>query len=87
MKSLKINVTVKWPFIQKTRRNSSKTWEGTRSLVNSKASKSPSIKLLDENDNLVSDPKIISNLFNHYFATVGPEIELSIPFMPGSFKD
>ena len=35
---------------------------------------------------VVSDPKIISDLFNHYFATVGPEIERNIPFVPGSLK-
>ena len=74
-------------FFQENQKKSSKIWEGIRSLVNIKATKSPSIKLLDENDNLVSDPKIISNLFHHYFATVGPEIERNIPFVPGSFKD
>ena len=74
-------------FFQENQKKSSKIWEGIRSLVNIKATKSPSIKLLDENDNLVSDPNIISNLFNHYFATVGPEIERNIPFVPGSFKD
>ena len=51
------------------------------------SSKSSSIKLLNENGNLVSDPKIISNVFNKYFSTIGPEIQRKIPFVPGSFKD
>ena len=56
-----------------------------RSLVNIRAS--TSIKLLNGNDNLVSDPKIISNVFNNYFSSIGPLIECKIPNVPGSFKD
>ena len=43
--------------------------------------------MLDENNNLVSDPKIISNVFNHYFSTIGPGIEQRIPNVPGNFRD
>ena len=52
-----------------------------------KSAKSSSIKLLDENNVLVSDPKVISNKFNHYFSTIGPEIERKISNGPGNFKD
>ena len=45
------------------------------------------MKLLDENNNLVSDPRKISHKFNHYFTTIGPDIERMIPIVPGSSKD
>ena len=43
--------------------------------------------MLNENDDLVSDPKIICNVFNNYFSSIGPVIERKIPNVPGSFKD
>ena len=55
--------------------------------MNIKSSKTSIIKLLDENNNLVSDPRKISHKFNHYFSTKGPDIERMIPILPGSFKD
>ena len=55
--------------------------------MNNKASKLSPIKLLNENGDLISDPKVISNVFNYYFSTIGPEIERKIPIVPGSFKD
>ncbi len=74
-------------YFEKNKLKSSEIWKGIRSLVNIKASKLSSIKLLNENENVVSDPKIISNVFNSYFSTIGPEIERKIPTVPGSFKD
>ena len=44
-------------------------------------------KKLNENKNLVSNPKIISNIFNNYFSTIGHGIERKIPNVPGSFED
>ena len=44
------------------------------------------LNLLNENNNLISDPKIISNVFNDYFSSIGPKIERKIP-IPGSFKE
>ena len=69
MRSLKINVTVRSHIIiiLKNKLKSAEIWKGIRSLVNIKASTSSFIRLLNENDNLVSDPKIISNVFNNYF--------------------
>ena len=56
-------------------------------MITIKASKSFSIKLLNENNNLISDPKIISNVFNDYFSSISPKIECKIPIVPGSFKE
>ena len=73
-------------YFEKNKLKSSEVWKGIRSLVNIKASKISTIKLLNDDD-LVSDPKIISNIFNNYFSTIGPDIERKIPSVPGSFKD
>ena len=72
-------------YFDQNKQKSSEIWQGIRSLVDIKVSES--IKLLDENNNLVSDPKIISNVFNYFFSTIGPEIERNIPFVQVSFKD
>ena len=54
--------------------------------MNIKSSKISIIKLLDENNNLVGDPRRISHKCNHYFSTIGPDIERKIPTVQGSFK-
>ena len=74
-------------YFEKNKLKSAEVWKGIRSIVNIKASKSFSIKLLNENNNLISDPKIISNVFNGYFSSIGPKIERKIPIVPGSFKE
>ena len=42
--------------------------------------------MLDESNNLVTDPRRISHKFNHYFSTIGQDIERKIPTIQGSFK-
>ena len=74
-------------YFEKNKHKSSEIWKGIRSLVNIKSMKTNNIKLLDENRNLVSDSKEISNIFNKHFATIGSKIEQKIPFEPGDFKD
>ena len=76
------------PILKKQQHKSSEIWKGINSLVNIKSSKTSIIKLLDDNNNLVSDPRKISHKFNHYFSTIGRDIERKIPPVPGnSFKD
>ena len=74
-------------YFEKNKHKSSEIWKGIISLVNIKSMKTNNIKLLDENRNLVSDSKEISNIFNKHFATIGSKIEQKIPFEPGDFKD
>ena len=74
-------------YFEKKQQKSSEIWKGTRSLVNINKFKSSSINLLNENGNLVSDPTKISDIFNQYFSTIGPEIGKTIPKTPGSFID
>ena len=54
--------------------------------MNIKSSKISIIKLLNENNNLVNDSRRIFHKFNHYFSTIGPDIERKIPTVQGSFK-
>ena len=74
-------------YSEKNKNVSSDIWNGIRSLVNLKSAKSSNIKLLDQNKNLISDPKKISNIFNDHFASIGSKIEQKIPYKPGNFKD
>ena len=75
------------PILKKNKQKSFDIWKGINSLVNIKSSKTFIIKLLDENNNLISDPRSISHKFNHYFSTIVPDIERGIPTIKGNFKD
>ena len=57
-------------YFEKNKQKSSEIWKVINSLVNIKSSKTSIIKLLEENNNLVTDPRIISHKFNHYFSTI-----------------
>ncbi len=74
-------------YFEKNKYKSTAIWKGIRSLVNVKSSKSSTIKLLDTNENLISDSKTVSDIFNNHFATIGSKIEQRIPFQPGNYKD
>ena len=74
-------------YFEKNKNKSSKIWKGIRDLVNLKPAKSSNIKLMNENNNLVTNPSIISNIFNDHFSTIGAKIEQKIPVTQGNFKD
>ena len=74
-------------YFERNKLKSSEIWKGIRSLVNIKASKVSSVKLLNESHNIISDSREISTIFNNYFSTIGPSIESKIPSVPGSFRD
>ena len=74
-------------FFDDNKHKSSEIWKGIRSLVNIKASKKNNIKLVDENKNLINNPKIISNIFNEHFSTIGAKIEQKIPLVQGNSND
>ena len=60
---------------EKIKNKSKDIWKGIRSLVNVKAAKTSSIKLMDENSNLISDPSQIANIFNDHYSTIGPKVQ------------
>ena len=74
-------------YFEKNKNKSSEIWKGIKSLVNIKSSKISNIKLLDVNNNLISDPRKITNMFNNHFSTIGSKIEQKIPIVPGSYKE
>ena len=63
----------------------STVWKSIRSLVNMKPGKKSSIKLMDESNNIISDPKIIGNIFNDHFSTLGAKVQEKIPHEQGIF--
>ena len=79
----------KWQIEQfeKNKQKSSDIWKNIRSLVNIKPSKSTSIKLSDERNNLISDSGMISNIFNDHFSTLGANVQKKIPTANGSYMD
>ena len=74
-------------YFEKNKAKSSDIWKGIRSLVNIKPTKSSTFKLLDENKNLISDPRKIVDVFNDHFATIGTKVQQKIPVEQGNFKD
>ena len=74
-------------LFEKNKNKASDTWKSIRSLVNIKPAKASSIKLLDGNKNLISDPRKIVNVFNDHFSTIGNKVQQKIPVEPGNFKD
>ena len=72
---------------EKNKNAISTVWKSIRSLVNMKPGKKSSIKLTDENDSLISDPKIIGNIFNDHFSTLGAKVQQKIPNVQGDFRD
>ena len=57
-----------------------------RSLVNLKANKSSTIKILDENNNITSDSQKIANIFNEHYATLGTKVQQKIPTQEGDYN-
>ena len=55
--------------------------------MNIKSKKASNIKLLDNNNNLINDPRKIGNIFNNHFSTIGSKIEQKIPWTPGNYND
>ena len=74
-------------YFEKNKNKASDIWKGIRSLVNIKPTKASSIKLLDGNKNLISDPRKIVNIFNDHFSTIGTKVQQKIPVELGNFED
>ena len=59
--------------------NIKKTWQGIRSIVNTKNTLNHSISQLNVNDMIIDNPKDIANSANDYFVNVGNDIEKNVP--------
>ncbi len=64
-----------------------KTWKTINEIVNIKSKNYSSPNLIKINDENITDPKLISNLFNDYFKNVGPNLARAIPRSRSNFKD
>ena len=66
-------------LFEKNKNTVANIWKCIRSLVNLKPSKKASIKLMDENQNIISDKKIIAEIFNDHFSALGAQVQQKIP--------
>ena len=64
---------------EKNKKSISTVWKSIRSLVNMKPGKKSSIKLMDENNNIISNPETIANVFNDHFSALGAKVQQKIP--------
>ena len=59
-----------------------KTWEGIREIVHTKNRPNSNITQLKSKDNIIDEPKKISNTFCNFFTNVGLNIDKDIPKSP-----
>ena len=71
---------------EKNKHTTSAIWKSIRSLVNLKPGKNSSLKLMDDDQNIISDSKIIANIFNDHFSTLGAKVQEKIPTEQGSYS-
>ena len=65
--------------IQQTKGNSKKLWQTINDIITIKNNKQPTqLKICNESNNIITDSHQVSNLFNHYFSTIGTELSKKI---------
>ena len=69
-------------FFENNSNNIKKTWDGIRSIINTKDSNISNITQLKINITIINNPKKIVEEVNNYFVNVGPNTERSIPRNP-----
>jgi Notch-like protein len=72
-------------LFEKNKNAVSNIWKCIRSLVNLKPSKKSSIKLMDEDQNMISDSKTIAKIFNDHFSALGAKVQQKIPTVEGKY--
>ena len=60
--------------------NIKNTWKGIRNLISWKQSASPYIHLWSQDNETVSNPKKIVNIFNDYFSTIAEKTKAKVRF-------
>ena len=70
---------------EKEKNNIKNTWKIINSVINKKSSQK--ISRLSHNGKLIKDSLVIPELFNSYFANVGPNLARSIPSCINKFSD
>ena len=69
-------------YFKENSKNSKKVWEGIKSIINTKNPNITIVNHLKINKETIDDPKQISESFNKYFTSIGPNTEKSIPINP-----
>ena len=67
-------------YFEKCKNNMKDTWKGINQLVSTKLNAGSKINQIKTNNDIIDDPKMISNTFNNYFVNVGPNTDKDIPF-------
>ena len=70
----------------RNKHTTSAIWKSIRSLVNLKPGKKSSIKLIDDDQNIISDAKTIANIFNDHFSNLGAKVQQKIPTVDGNYN-
>ena len=65
--------------------NIKNAWKGIRNLISWKQSASPYIHLWSQDNETVSNPKKIVNIFNDYFSTIAEKTKAKVRFLNKSF--
>ena len=79
LKKAKNNYYIK--YFEENNNNIKKTWEGIRSIINIKSTKS-TISQIKVNNKVTKNHKEIVETLNNFFVNVGPNTERSIPVNP-----
>ena len=67
--------------------NIKNTWKGIRNLISLKQLTSPYIHLLSQDNETVSNPKKIVNIFHDYFSTIAEKTKAKVRFSNKSFDE
>ena len=65
-------------FFSEHKINSKQTWEALRSLINVKTKSNKQIISLNINNQIETNPNIISDVFNKFFSTIAKDIDNTI---------
>ena len=60
-------------------KNIRKTWEGINTLIGKRANQNKSIKILKNNDTVLTDKKAISESFSAYFSSIARDLDGKLP--------
>ena len=63
------------------------TWKGIKQLILTKSKKTQWPNNIVINNKSITDSKEIANIFNEYFASIGPELAHSIPHVNKSYTE
>ena len=85
MKKSKQNYFTK--YFETNIKNLKNTWKGIKSIIPLKNSASGSPSVINFNNELISDPLKIANVFNNYFSSIGEKTQSKTRFSNKNYND